>query len=224
MRQARTKRLTLSLLTSAIVLASVSQINAEMIFFANGRTMSVRDYRVAGDVITVTLRHGGEASFDRALVTHIAPDEVPEPDAAAVVPTAHAPAGLQPLAARPFADLIQTVSLKHGIDPALVHAVVQAESNYRPTAKSHAGARGLMQLMPATAKDFGIQRATTLFDPQANLEAGVQYLKFLLARFDLDHAIAAYNAGPGAVRKYAGIPPFRETQDYVRKVRAFYGQ
>jgi soluble lytic murein transglycosylase-like protein len=96
-----------------------------------------------------------------------------------------------------------------------VHAVVQAESNYQPRAKSRVGARGLMQVMPATAADFGVKN---LFDPQANLEAGVQYLKFLLARFDLTNAIAAYNAGPGAVRKYDGIPPYRETQNYVKKV------
>ena len=222
MKQARTRRLVFSLLTSAIVLTSVSQINAEMIFFANGRTMSVKDYRVAGDTITVTLRHGGEASFDRSLVAYISPDEMPDPEATVVATVTSATPALKPVAARPFADLIETVALKHGIDPALVHAVVQAESNYRPTAKSHVGARGLMQLMPATARDLGVNSVKTLFDPQANLEAGVQYLKFLLARFDLDHAIAAYNAGPGAVRKYGGIPPFRETQDYVKKVRALY--
>lgn len=224
MRQARTRRLAFSLLTSAIVLASVSQINAEMIFFANGRTMSVKDYRIAGDTITVTLRHGGEASFDRAIVAHIAPDEVPEPEAAVVETGISTTTSFKPLDARPFADLIETVALKHGIDPALVHAVVQAESNYRPAARSQVGARGLMQLMPATARDFGVTSAKTLFDPQANLEAGVQYLKFLLARFDLTNAIAAYNAGPAAVRKYDGIPPFPETQNYVRRVLSNFRQ
>jgi hypothetical protein len=226
MKQARTRRLVFSLLTSAMVLASVSQINAEMIFFANGRTMSVKDYRIAGDVITVTLRHGGEASFDRGLVAHIAPDETPDPEATVVatVTSATVTSAITPLDARPFADLIETVALKHGVDPALVHAVVQAESNYRPAAKSHVGARGLMQLMPATARDFGVRSAKTLFDPQQNLEAGVQYLKFLLARFDLTNAIAAYNAGPGAVRKYDGIPPYSETQDYVKKVLSNYRQ
>jgi soluble lytic murein transglycosylase-like protein len=116
---------------------------------------------------------------------------------------------------RPFAALIETVALKHGVDPDLVHAVVQAESNYRATAKSHDGARGLMQVMPQTAADFGVRN---LYDPQANLEAGVQYLKFLLARFNLRQAIAANNAGPATVRKYRGIPPFPETQNYVRRV------
>ena len=216
MKQARTKRLVFSLLMSAIVLGSVSQLNAEMLFFANGRSMSVKDYHIAGDIITVTMRQGGQASFDKALIARIMPDEMPIEDAPRVLVTTQVvQAALSPLAARPFADLIEAVSLKHGIDPALVHAVVQAESNYQPRAKSHVGARGLMQVMPSTAADFGIKN---LFDPQNNLEAGVQYLKFLLARFDLTNAIAAYNAGPGAVRKYDGIPPFKETQNYVKKV------
>ncbi|HXG89127.1 MAG TPA: lytic transglycosylase domain-containing protein [Vicinamibacterales bacterium] len=201
-----------------IVLGSVSQLNAEMIFFANGRSMSVKDYLVSGDIITVTLRHGGEASFDKSVIARIAPDEVadvePEMMAHATSVALNAPTVID---ARPFAELIHTVSLKHGVDPALVHAVVQAESNYQPQAKSPVGARGLMQVMPTTGADFGIRN---LYDPASNLEAGVQYLKFLLARFDMNRAIAAYNAGPGAVRKYRGIPPFPETQNYVKKVLA----
>jgi soluble lytic murein transglycosylase-like protein len=223
MKQARTQRIYFTVLLSAMVLGSVSQLNADVIFFANGRSISVKDYRIEGDVMTVTLRQGGQAQFDTALVTRIAPDEFPEPIAAAIIDTA-APAtalGTTPLDARPFAELIETVSLKHGVDPFLVHAVIRAESNYEPGAKSRVGARGLMQVMPATALDFGIRN---LYDPQANLEAGVQYLKFLLARFDLSHALAAYNAGPAAVRKYGGIPPFAETQNYVRKVLANFEQ
>lgn len=218
MREARTKRIFWSLLLSVIVLGSVSQLNAEMIFFANGRSMSVKDYLVSGDIITVTLRHGGEASFDKSVIARIAPDEVadvePEMMAHATSVALNAPTVID---ARPFAELIHTVSLKHGVDPALVHAVVQAESNYQPQAKSPVGARGLMQVMPTTGADFGIRN---LYDPASNLEAGVQYLKFLLARFDMNRAIAAYNAGPGAVRKYRGIPPFPETQNYVKKVLA----
>lgn len=229
MKQARNKRLVFRLLMSALVLGSVSQLNADMLMFANGRSMSVKDYRIDGEVITVTLRHGGQASFDSSLIARILPAEVPEADeaprvivATEVVESAPStPRNTKPLAARPFASLINTVALKHGVDPALVHAVVQAESNYRPRATSPVGARGLMQVMPATAADFGIRN---LFDPQNNLEAGVQYLKFLLTRFDLTNAIAAYNAGPGAVRKHKGIPPFKETQDYVRKVLSNFQQ
>jgi transglycosylase-like protein with SLT domain len=218
-----------TLLAIAIVLASVSQINAEVIFFANGRTISVKDYRVSGDSITVTFRNGGEATFRSALVARIAADEIQEP-AAVLTMTDIAPAVIQPqrrpLEARPFAELIETVALKHGIDPALVHAVVEAESNYQPTAKSQVGARGLMQVMPSTARDLGVRSARMLFDPQENLEAGVKYLKWLLERFDgdLTSAIAAYNAGPGAVQKYDGIPPFPETEHYVRKVLSNFQQ
>jgi soluble lytic murein transglycosylase-like protein len=226
MREARTKRILFALLMSAIALGSVSHVNAEMLFFANGRSMSVKDYRIAGDIITVTLRHGGEASFDKSMVARIAPDEVPDAEAVeeTVVPVAASSVALtspEPLKGRPFAELIETVALRHGVDPALVHAVVQAESNYQPRAKSHVGARGLMQVMPTTGADFGVRN---LYDPQANLEAGVQYLKFLLARFDLTRAIAAYNAGPANVRKYQGIPPFPETQNYVKKVLANFHQ
>jgi hypothetical protein len=225
MKEVRARRLVFSFLTSAMVLATVSQINAEVIFFANGRTISVKDYRISGNTVTVTLRQGGEATFDKALISHIAPSEIPDEPAAtalAAVETAVGSPGREPLEGRPFAELIETVSLKHGIDPALVHAVVEAESNYRPGAKSQVGARGLMQVMPATARDLGVASAAMLFDPQQNLEAGVKYLKWLLARFDgdLPNAIAAYNAGPAAVARYRGVPPFRETQDYVKKVLA----
>ena len=225
----KARRLAFSLLTSAMVLASVSQINAEMIFFANGRTMSVRDYRVSGDTITVTLRNGGEATFHKSIVARIAPDEMPDSQPLVVTSIDDATVVRQartPLEARPFAALIETVALKHGIDPELVHAVVQAESNYQPSAQSHVGARGLMQVMPSTARDLGVKSARMLFDPQENLEAGVKYLKFLLERFDgdLTNAIAAYNAGPGNVQKYDGIPPFEETQNYVKKVLSNFQQ
>ena len=224
MLQARTKRLALCLLMSAFAVGSVTRVSADQLFFANGRSMSVKDYRIEGGLITVTLRNGGQASFDKAMVAGIQPDELPPVEETMAIETGAPPvlkqsarAAHAPLDARPFGDLIESVALKHGVDPELVHAVVQAESNYRADAKSHVGARGLMQVMPSTAKEFGIRN---LYDPHNNLEAGVQYLKFLLVRFpgDLKRAIAAYNAGPGAVAKYQGIPPYRETQQYVKKV------
>jgi soluble lytic murein transglycosylase-like protein len=219
-------RLIISIVAFGMVLASASQTHAEVIVFATGRTMSVKDYRISGETITVTLRQGGEATFDRSLVASIKPDEVPYPDEPAAVASQPAtPAAVTPrpsMQSRPFAQLIETVSVKHGIDPALVHAVIEAESNYQPTAKSHVGARGLMQVMPGTARDLGVRSARLLFDPVQNVEAGVKYLKSLLDRFDgdLPIAIAAYNAGPAAVAKYDGIPPYPETRNYVRKVLA----
>jgi len=216
MNEARNKRMYFSLLLSAIMLGSASQLSAERIFFANGRSMSVKEYHVSGDFITVTLRGGGQAIFDKSIIARVVPDEVPEIDETVIAAAEASHSGVD---ARPFADLIETVSLKHGVDPALVHAVVQVESNYEPKAVSSKGARGLMQVMPSTAADFGVRN---LFDPQANLEAGVQYLKFLLTRFNLSQALAAYNAGPAVVRKYRGIPPVPETQQYVKRVLAAF--
>jgi soluble lytic murein transglycosylase-like protein len=230
MMQARRGRLIFSLVTLALVLASVSRINAEVIVFANGRTMSVKDYQVSGHTITVTLKSGGQATFERALVAALIPDELAQPDATLIPVTASVNmvgAVARPaLSARPFAAIIESVALEHGIDPALVHAVIQAESNYRPKARSHVGARGLMQVMPATARDLGVMSASQLFDPQQNIEAGVKYLKAMLERFDgdLPTAIAAYNAGPTAVSKHDGIPPYAETQKYVRKVLSNFQQ
>ena len=196
-------------------------MKAEVLVFASGRTLSVKDYLVSGDTITVTFRNGGDATFLKSVVARIDPDEVIDSEVAASAIAVAVP--MRPsLESRPFATLIESVAAEHGIDAALVHAVVEAESNYRSTATSQVGARGLMQVMPSTARDLGVRSAKMLFEPQANLEAGVKYLKQLLGRFngDLSSALAAYNAGPAAVLKYDGIPPFPETQDYVRRVLA----
>jgi len=112
---------------------------------------------------------------------------------------------------------------RHGIDPRFIHAVIWQESKYKPSALSHAGAQGLMQLMPATARRFG---CTDPGDVAANVEAGTKYLSWLLKRFngDVKLALAGYNAGEGSVDKYNGMPPYSETQNYVRKIVASYGQ
>ena len=116
-----------------------------------------------------------------------------------------------------FSDLIQRTSEKYNVDPKLVQAVVTAESNFNPDAVSHAGAQGLMQLMPATATGLGVENP---FDPTQNVDGGVRLLRQLLDRYDgnTSLALAAYNAGPGAVSKYGGIPPYQETQTYVKRV------
>ncbi len=112
---------------------------------------------------------------------------------------------------------------RHGIDPRFIHAVIWQESKYRPKALSHAGAQGLMQLMPATARRFG---CTDPHNMAANVEAGTKYLSWLLKRFngDVKLALAGYNAGEGAVDKYNGVPPYNETQNYVRKIVDNYGK
>lgn len=123
---------------------------------------------------------------------------------------------------REIDQIIRRVSLDHDVDPALVKAVVAAESNFDVSAVSRAGAVGLMQLMPSTAADMGIEAP---FEPSQNVQGGVRYLKFLLQRFDaLEHALAAYNAGPGTVDRHDGIPPYPETHEYVARVLRFYSR
>lgn len=123
----------------------------------------------------------------------------------------------------PLFQMIDGIAKKQGLDPRLVHAVIKQESAYRTNAISHAGAVGLMQIMPATGKDLGLHSKSDLLNPYKNVDAGVRYLKAQLITFkSLDKALAAYNAGPGAVRKYRGIPPYKETQKYVKRILADY--
>jgi soluble lytic murein transglycosylase-like protein len=112
---------------------------------------------------------------------------------------------------------------REGVDPRFIHAVIWQESKYDTSAHSGAGAQGLMQLMPATARRFGCKNVS---DPTANVEAGTKYLSWLLKRFDgnVELTLAGYNAGEGAVDKYQGVPPYSETQNYVRKISARYGK
>lgn len=123
----------------------------------------------------------------------------------------------------PYGRTLIAVSDRNGVDGLLVAAVVEAESRFRSKQVSPRGAVGLMQIMPATASAFG-KEEQDLFDPRVNLEIGTRYLGSLVELFDgdLELALAAYNAGPGAVARYGGVPPYRETQGYVRKVLALY--
>lgn len=117
-------------------------------------------------------------------------------------------------------EMIARTAYRFDLEPALVHAVVRAESGFDPHAVSRAGARGLMQLMPATAVEVGVR---DVFHPQENLEGGVSYLRGLIDRYsgDVHLALAAYNAGPGAVDSHGGVPPYAETQEYLRRVFRF---
>jgi soluble lytic murein transglycosylase-like protein len=128
----------------------------------------------------------------------------------------------EPASTKPSLDqMVNEVATRHNVDPQLVRAVIGAESNWDPHAVSRTGAQGLMQLEPSTARLLGVSKA---FDPQQNLEGGVTYLRMLLERYggDLDKALAAYNAGPGAVDRAGGVPHIAETENYVQRVTATY--
>ena len=123
-----------------------------------------------------------------------------------------------------FDHMIKHYAKKHSLEPALIKAVVHAESSFNPRARSHKGARGLMQLMPATAKRFGISNS---YSPMENVMGGVRYLRWLFDHFNgnIHYVLAGYNAGEGAVAKYRGIPPYSETKEYIRRVlllRSYY--
>jgi len=121
----------------------------------------------------------------------------------------------------PYGEIITSMAETHGVDPMLVRALIRVESADQPTARSHKGAMGLMQLMPSTARLYKVRNP---YDPKANIAAGVKHLKSLLDRFStVDLALAAYNAGEGAVKKFNGIPPYRETRDYVSRILALAG-
>jgi soluble lytic murein transglycosylase-like protein len=119
----------------------------------------------------------------------------------------------------PFGNLIHAAAEKHGVDESLIRQVIAAESNFNPRAVSRKRAQGLMQLLPTTAAFYSV---ANIFDPAQNIDAGTRYLKDLLARYrgDLRLALAAYNAGPDMVERYGGVPPFPETQKYVRVITA----
>jgi len=147
-----------------------------------------------------------------------APAEAP----VAVEPAATGEPVNRALALKPYAPMVARIARDYGLDSALLHAVIAVESRYNPNAVSSAGAAGLMQLMPATAKHFGV---ADRFDPEQNMHGGARYLSYLLEKFDSDTslALAAYNAGETAVFKYGRrIPPYRETTDYVKRVLEKY--
>jgi soluble lytic murein transglycosylase-like protein len=191
--------------------------DAEIVYLTSGKTLSIKGHRFDGEIIVLTLRGGGDVNIDKSLIEKILPDEVPYPEPEVTGEAAVATTGQ---AENPYGELIASMSEAHGVDPNLVRALIQVESNYRPKAKSPRGAMGLMQLMPSTAREYNVRNP---YDPKSNVSAGVKHLKSLIDRWGVELALAAYNAGEGAVKKFNGIPPYRETRNYVSRILALAG-
>jgi soluble lytic murein transglycosylase-like protein len=194
-------------LAVSALLALAAPARAEIALLASGQTLKLSSHRSEGGLEVLALKGGGELQLPPQAVRGYVPDEV-----------------LDEVSQAPGADLrrlAEDASRRYGLDPALVLAVVAVESGFRPEAVSAKGAQGLMQLMPRTAAALGVQDA---LDPEQNLDAGVRHLEALLKLYDGDlrRALAAYNAGQGAVERHGGVPPYRETRAYVKRVLARY--
>lgn len=207
------KALQLSLLALLLLVKpAVAPASAELVLLTTGRTLAITGHEFQGDRVVLHLPNGGQIICARSLIVRIEADDAPPPPAEILVEVTSPQAP-----PRPFAAIIDAASVRHGVDAALLFALIEVESSYRPNAVSPKGAMGLMQLMPATAQQYAVADP---YDPSDNVEAGTQHLRSLLDRYDVDSALAAYNAGEGPVRKFGGVPPFPETRRYVTKILA----
>jgi soluble lytic murein transglycosylase-like protein len=202
---------------------------AELVIFQEGRVVKAASYRVVGEELEIGLPGGGSYFVELSRVDRIVDDEVTVADVTVQVADKETAVAYdlsyredrKPLFDTPYDKLIAVEAKRYDVDASLVSALIRAESNYQPRAVSRKGARGLMQLMPATANRFSLSRP---FDPVANVRAGVRYLKELLERFDQrpELVLAAYNAGENAVDTYGGVPPYRETVWYVKRILSWW--
>jgi soluble lytic murein transglycosylase-like protein len=186
------------------------------LMFLGGIALLVTTSSFAENKIQAFRTSDGKVVYTNAVDN--APAPAPNPVVAASPTTVTSAKSSDPVHA-----LIDSIANTHGVDPALVRAIIQTESNFNRWAVSDKGARGLMQLIPDTGARYGVR---DFFDPRQNIEGGVRYMKFLLAKFNgnLDLSLAAYNAGENLVEKLGRVPPIAETREYVRKVRANYGR
>lgn len=195
----------------ALLLALVAYpaaARADYLVLRSGARVNASSYELRGDKYRVQL-NGGWAEFSIADVVAIEPEEI------------FVAAPKLPLEQAPFGELIRKAAAKYEVDADLIFSVVAAESNFNPRAISRRNARGLMQLLPETARRLGVK---DIYDPAQNIDGGTRYLRDLLKMYDGDLALtlAAYNAGPGAVQRYGRIPPYNETIKYVRAIRKTY--
>jgi membrane-bound lytic murein transglycosylase B len=214
---------------TALLFLAASTASASIAVFSDGRNMKIETFTIEADVIHLGLQGGARMSLPLERIERIVDDEIVTAEVVEEVKKIVEEGGVfpkrswrysedsQPLFKSKYNDLIVKAAKRFDVDAALVSAVIKAESDYNPQTVSHKGARGLMQLMPATAKRFGVADA---HDPEEAIYAGTKYLRWLLNKFEhnADLAIAAYNAGEGNVMKYSGVPPFRETVTYINRI------
>ena len=198
--------MTRAILLGVLASALAASARVEIALLSSGLTLKIDGHRVEDGLVVLVLKGGGEMGVPAATVRGFVPDEVVE--------EVSGPEG-------DLRELAAAAAERHGLDPELVLAVVAVESGFRPQAVSPKGAQGLMQLMPATAASLGVEDA---FDPAQNLDGGARHLGELLTLYggDVVRALAAYNAGAGAVERHRGVPPYRETRAYVKKVLERY--
>jgi len=196
-------------LTALLLILAWSAMAGEYAVLASGARLYAERHESDGGKLTLFAK-SGSIEMEASLVVRFEQEESVPPEASG--PTAPPPT-LKPAG---VAELVDNAARKYGLPPAFVRAVVAVESGYQANAVSPKGAIGLMQLMPATARELGADPNI----PEQNVDAGTRYLRDLLLKYDHHayHALAAYNAGPGAVEKYRGIPPYRETQNYILNV------
>lgn len=219
------KRLTVVLF---LLLVSARPSWAELVVFSYGHVLKVDSFEVKDQTVRLTFSSGGSLQVSLNSIERIVDDEVLPPEPREVLePEASVEIKFRAeheVPDTPYGNLIFAAAERHGLNPTLVAAVVRAESAFDVSAVSVKGARGLMQLMPATARRFGVP-TTDLFNPARNLEAGTSYLKWLAKRYenDLPRILAAYNAGETNVERYGGVPPFRETRGYIKRIYGYLG-
>jgi hypothetical protein len=199
------RRTNLVLVASALAILCAPAARADYAVLRSGQRLHVTGYLRQGDTVTLYVV-GGSIVVSSDDIIRFEPEDTFTP----------APPG--PVPNVPFATQIQAAAIQNDVDAKLVSSVISAESNFDSRAVSPKHAMGLMQLMPHTAADLSVRNP---FDPGQNIDAGTRYLKQLLDQYhgNLALALAAYNAGPGAVAQYGGVPPFRETRDYIRRVK-----